>query len=197
MKQRLVGAVVLISLAVIFIPIILEGPDDEWSPHTQGMPEAPQIDYGDEVELSLPVEAPETASSAMELDTLPVAATVMPAPAEPVTGAPAPAADATPPVTARVPEPAAKPKPGPAAQPPVGDWVIQVGSFSQKLNAQGLRDRLKKAGYAAFLQDARTDAGQSWRVLVGPLKTRSDAEKVRDELASKRHIKGIVIQNKG
>ena len=55
LKQRLVGAVVLVSLAVIFIPIILEGPDEEeWSPRTQGMPEPPQITYHAEDDVELP-----------------------------------------------------------------------------------------------------------------------------------------------
>jgi len=78
-----------------------------------------------------------------------------------------------------------------------GGWAIQVGRFSQQQNAQGLRDRLKKAGYAAFLKEDRTDSTRSWRVLVGPLKTRSDAEKVRDELATRRQLKGFVIENSG
>ena len=56
---------------------------------------------------------------------------------------------------------------------------------------------MKKAGYAAFVQQEKTDGGQSWRVLVGPLKTREDAEKVRDELAARRQLKGFVVENSG
>ncbi len=198
LKQRLVGAVVLVSLAVIFIPIILEGPEHEWSPRTQGMPEPPQITYHaeDDVELPLPVEAPPEAAG--------------PAPggvtAEPQSRSPVDAGSATAIQPSSGNEPAAAapapaPQPVRASPPPVpaasGDWVIQVGRFTQRLNAQGLRDRLKKAGYAAFLREDKSDSGQSWQVLVGPLKTRGDAEKIRDELASKRHLKGFVIQNKG
>ena len=194
LKQRLVGAVVLVSLAVIFIPIILEGPDDEWSPRTQGMPEPPQITYHAEGETELPLPVDEAAE--------------VPGPAPPVvTAEPQPQVDpgstaATQPPPAAGPAVAA-PAPVPVRETPpsapvaTGDWAIQIGRFSQQLNAQGLRDRLKKAGYAAFLQEDRTDSGQSWRVLVGPLKTRDDAEKIRDELASKRQLKGFVIQNKG
>lgn len=197
LKQRLVGAVVLVSLAVIFIPIILEGPDDEWSPRTQGMPEPPQIAYQAEgdVELPLPAEEPPE-----DMAPEPLSATAESQPPPPVdAGTPAaiqPSSGTEPAATAPAPAQPVResPPPAPAAS---GDWAIQVGRFSQRLNAQGLRDRLKKAGYAAFLREDKTDSGQSWRVLVGPLQTRGDAEKIRDELASKRQLKGFVIQNNG
>ena len=63
LKQRLIGAIVIISLAVIFIPMILEGPDDELSPRTQDMPPPPTIDYQAEVDLPVPDESPEPAGS--------------------------------------------------------------------------------------------------------------------------------------
>jgi DedD protein len=197
LKQRLVGAVVLVSLAVIFIPIILEGPDDEWSPRTQGMPEPPQIAYQAEGDVELPLPAGEPPQ---DMAPEPLSATAETQPPPPVdAGTPAaiqPSSGTEPAATAPAPAQPVResPPPAPAAS---GDWAIQVGRFSQRLNAQGLRDRLKKAGYAAFLREDKTDSGQSWRVLVGPLKTRGDAEKIRDELASKRQLKGFVIQNNG
>jgi DedD protein len=193
LKQRLVGAVVLVSLAVIFIPVILEGPDDEWTPRTQGMPEPPPISYHEEAETPLPVPFEH-----------PVPPTVL-EPAVPLESEPSPAPDSA---AEAAPQPA-PPEPATVAPPPppasavdtgtetAGGWAIQVGRFSQQQNAQGLRDRLKKAGYAAFLKEDRADSTSSWRVLVGPLKTRSDAEKVRDELAARRQLKGFVIQNNG
>ena len=54
LKQRLIGAVVLVSLAVIFIPIILEGPDDEWTPRSHSLPDKPQLDYRADMEVVLP-----------------------------------------------------------------------------------------------------------------------------------------------
>lgn len=193
LKQRLVGAVVLVSLAVIFIPIILEGPDDEWSPRTQGMPEPPQITYHTEGEAKLPLLVEE---SPQVLSPVPAGLTAEPQPQAEVE---IPATTPSPPPAAAAPAPAPAPvsKSPPPAPAATGDWAIQIGRFSQRLNAQGLRDRLKKAGYAAFLEEDRTNSGPSWRVLVGPLKTRGDAEKIRDELASKRQLKGFVIQNKG
>ncbi len=188
LKQRLVGAVVLISLAVIFIPIILEGPDDEWSPHTQGMPEPPKIDYRAEIELPLP-------------DTVPSPQQV-PAPVEPVAeqaAAPESAAGERvpePEPVAEVPQPK-RPAPAPvtATVIPAGAWVIQVGSFSLQPNAQGLRDRLRRAGFTAFLQEVKTASGTTtYRVLIGPFDDRVAAEKLQARLAREQQIKGLVVQ---
>ena len=38
LKQRLIGAIVIIALAVIFIPMLLESPDKELSTHARSMP---------------------------------------------------------------------------------------------------------------------------------------------------------------
>jgi DedD protein len=200
LKQRLVGAVVLVSLAVIFIPIILEGPDDEWTPRTQGMPEPPPISYHEEAETQLPLPVEQLAPPAAIQPAEPVES--VPPPAPDTAAAEAPAPQPAPPEPATVAPATVAPPPPPASvaktgAEAAGGWAIQVGRFSQQQNAQGLRDRLKKAGYAAFLKEDRTDSSRSWRVLVGPLKTRSDAEKVRDELAARRQLKGFVIENNG
>jgi DedD protein len=198
LKQRLVGAVVLVSLAVIFIPIILEGPDDEWSPRTQGMPEPPQIAYHGEDEAELPLSFEEAPAAG-----IPASGSIVPEPVVQAAAEPEPAPEPPAPAVAAVPAPqapATAPTPvkkAPPAPATTGGWAIQVGRFSQQLNAQGLRDRLRKSGYASFLQESGSGREKSWQVLVGPLKSRSDAEKIRDELASRRQLKGFVVQNNG
>jgi DedD protein len=210
LKQRLVGAIILVSLAVIFIPIILEGPDDEWSPRSPGMPEAPRMDYGVDMELALPPvetaesEEPESLEPAepeeSEEPAVVVPAVVPPAaqpakpekpepsPAEPV-ASPAPAAAA--PAAA-----AADKKAGSLPVPPPG-WYIQVGSFSQRMNAEGLRDRLTAAGHSARLQSINIGKAQVYRVLVGPTTSRAAAEQQNLRLEKQQQIKGIVIEYPG
>lgn len=185
LKQRLVGAVVLISLAVIFIPVILEGPDDEWTPRVQEIPVPPQIEYQTEVELPVPDESPAPAPET----TTPAEAPTQ----EAHTGdIPPPPAQQPAPVQT---EPVAEQPPA-EAEAPAGSWVIQVGSFSQQLNASGLRDRLKKTGYNSRLQEIASGNGKAWRVLVGPFETRAAAEKQRDRITSQHHMKGLVTQLK-
>ena len=206
LKQRLVGAIILVSLAVIFIPIILEGPDDEWSPRSQNMPEPPRMDYGTDMELALPpVESadvveiepeesgePEESVEVVEPVTAPVVAPPVVAPpaaqpAEPVKPAP--------PVAAPQPA-AADTKTGATSEPPPG-WYIQVGSFSQHLNAEGLRDRLQAAGHKTRLQTINIGKAQVYRVLVGPAASRASAEQESSRLETRQKIKGIVIEYPG
>lgn len=197
LKQRLVGAVVLISLAVIFIPVILEGPDDDLTPRVQEIPVPPQIDYQAEIELPVPDETPVPEISVPADSPVPAAQTaaVPPQPAEqpaPVQRVQREPVQPEPVQPETVAEPPAAARPEAAA----GSWVIQVGSFSQQLNASGLRDRLKKTGFNSRLQEITSEKGKAWRVLVGPFDTRAAAEKQRDRITSQHHMKGIVTQLK-
>ncbi len=194
LKQRLVGAIVLVSLAVIFIPIILEGPDDEWSPRSHSMPEPPRMDYGVDMELALPpVETEEIAETgpAEVLEPVPVPAAVQPAepPPEPVQPA-KPAVQTPPPPAAAATQSDSLPVPPPG-------WYIQVGSFSQQMNAEGLRDRLQAAGHSTRLQAINIGKAQVYRVLVGPATSRASAEQQNARLEKQQKIKGIVIEYPG
>jgi len=205
LKQRLVGAIILVSLAVIFIPIILEGPDDEWSPRSPNMPEPPRMDYGADMALALPpvetadveeaeAEAEETGEAEEPIEPVepvpaPVVAPPVTQPAEPVKSA-APAAQPSPE------KPAAEKKTVTLPEPPPG-WYIQVGSFSQRMNAEGLRDRLQAAGHTTRIQTINIGKAQVYRVLVGPATSRANAEEKRDGLATQQQIKGIVIEYPG
>ncbi|MEZ5540526.1 MAG: SPOR domain-containing protein [Pseudomonadota bacterium] len=205
LKQRLVGAVVLVALAVIFIPVILEGPGNEWPPRNHSIPQPPPLDFQAGMELPLPESAappaagPATAAAEPEAPPPPQlerAVTASEPPAAVAESAPAaqpatPAAAAA--VTAAPPEPRA-----PAPATPADGWYAQVGSFSQQANADGLRARLVKAGYSARLQQTDTTKGSSYRVLVGPLQAREDAEKLLQKLVSEQRVKrGIVIELSG
>ena len=211
LKQRLVGAIILVSLAVIFIPIILEGPDDDWSPRSPNMPEPPRMDYGADMALALPPvesesaelgeiepeepqepeepEEPETSNEPGE----PVTATVETPPVAPPVEAVKPAAPAAQPSP---PQAVAEKKTVTLPDPPPG-WYIQVGSFSQRMNAEGLRDRLQAAGHKTRIQTINIGKAQVYRVLVGPADSRASAEEKSSRLAAQQQIKGIVIEYPG
>ena len=71
-----------------------------------------------------------------------------------------------------------------------------MGSFSQQANALGLRDRLKKSGYQASVQDVKAAGGTVHRVLVGPVSDRPAADKLREKLASQLKLNAMVLENK-
>jgi cell division septation protein DedD len=90
--------------------------------------------------------------------------------------------------------PAPAPKPKKQAETTFRGWYVQVGSFGQEMNASGLRDRLKAAGYDARLQKAEIGKGYAYRVLVGPTSSRAAAEKNAASLKEKQQLAGMVIE---
>ncbi|AVQ06165.1 TPA: sporulation protein [Xanthomonas vasicola pv. zeae] len=129
-----------------------------------------------------------------------------PEPAKPVAAAPKPA-DVPKPVPAKpeVTRPAtatpaaAKPEPAkpvitapaaPAASA-VG-FAVQLGAFARAEDADALRDRVRAAGFSAFVEQVRTDKGALSRVRVGPVANRGDAEQLRAQVAAKVGISGMV-----
>ncbi|HHH42790.1 MAG TPA: sporulation protein [Gammaproteobacteria bacterium] len=200
LKQRLVGAIVLVALAVIFVPMILEGPNRTLVPEMEALPE-PQ-----EPASSAPLEAfpvpgaipDEPEVSVIQTDTRPVTE-----PEKPPQAAPAPA----PPEPEPRPEPEAV-KPAPAPEPPaaapvaqdkpakpgpLGSWVVQVGSFSTEKNALSLRDRLRKSGFTTQVEKARVDGKAHYRVRVGPFLEKADAEQNRQQIQERLSIRGRVL----
>ncbi|CAG2086157.1 SPOR domain-containing protein [Xanthomonas arboricola pv. juglandis] len=124
-----------------------------------------------------------------------------PEPAKPVVAAPKPAeapkpAPAKPEVAKTEP---AKPEPAkPAVAAPAAPaassvgFAVQLGAFGRAEDADALRDRVRAAGFSAFVEQVRTDKGALNRVRVGPVANRGDAEQLRAQVAAKVGISGMV-----
>lgn len=127
-----------------------------------------------------------------------------PEPAKPVAAAPKPAeapkpAPAKPEVAKTEP---AKPEPAkPAVAAPAAPaapaassvgFAVQLGAFGRAEDADALRDRVRAAGFSAFVEQVRTDKGALNRVRVGPVANRGDAEQLRAQVAAKVGISGMV-----
>jgi len=187
LKQRLVGATVLVALGVIFVPLILEGPSQTLVPEMEALPEP-----GDQV-ISAPLESfPAPDAIPAEPDTAiiltdPQPAAVSEAPAEPAQPVAEPEPESEPVVAA--PEPETKP----AKSAPLGSWVVQMGSFSSEQNALRLRDKLRKNGFVTQVEKARIDGKQRFRVRVGPFLERAEAEQSRKQIKDKLTLKGRVL----
>ena len=198
LKQRLVGAVVLVSLAVIFIPMILDGRDPTVNYITKSnIPPKPERDFVSRI-IPLnpsPVPQPEVLSEApaaasVQVDT-PPAETDTEKPAEKPT-APKPVAKPRSEPEAEVvakPEIVVKPKTGLSA------WAVQVGSFSSKENAYALRDKLRKQGFTVFVDTLYSKDTPVFRVRVGPEIKREQADALQAKLAKQLKAKPIVVQH--
>lgn len=185
LKQRLVGASVLVVLAVIFLPLLFDGSGmaKPTAPLSLDLPEA---NAENTVTITLkpkPVKNTVVADTP-RLETKPV-----------VKAQPEPT-----PVVQRLMEPITKPavKPKPAVKTvkssvDKGQWVIQLGSFSQRSNAQALRDKLINHGYKSFVESSGRGSTQVYRVRVGPESSRERAEAIRKKLHKSEKRNGLVM----
>ncbi|MGV6493112.1 SPOR domain-containing protein [Stenotrophomonas rhizophila] len=120
----------------------------------------------------------------------PVAATKPAAPKpDPKPAAAAPKPEPAKPDTATAAKPVAAPA-APAASS-VG-FAVQLGAFGQAAEANALRDKVRAAGFSAFVEQVRTDKGTLNRVRVGPVANRAEAENLKAQVASKVGVAGMV-----
>ena len=189
LKERIIGAVVLVVFVVLVVPIFLDGPPEDGETISERV-----MLPGQEDQKSQTVVLDRNRTQPVPAATTPAAAPVRQEPAqqEPVQEEPAreePKPDVVP--DKPVEEPAPKPAPQPAAST-TGMWAVQLGSFSNKENAEKLAANLRKQGYAAFLSQLTTENGQLHRVRIGPQKDRESAEEMAKRLA-KVGQKGQVV----
>ena len=206
-RHRIVGAVILVALAVIFLPMFLSERPTE--PRTTMPGAMPTPDSRVAVAPVMPSpDSPvkpggDPATSGVRSVTVPVGPAVTRSPAVPVSpeSAPESATKTAPaPESTRSPDtrPASEPKPAktataspkPAASAK-GKWVVQVGVFSQADNARRLQSKLKQKGYSVSLDPPKA-TGSTIRVEVGPYRDEAAARTAAARLQAELGIKGIV-----
>ena len=74
-----------------------------------------------------------------------------------------------------------------------GGWAVQLGAFSTQADANKLRDRLRVAGIAGFVDTTGDGARKLWRVRAGPYVDRAGADKARNTIKQKFRIKNPIV----
>nr|WP_298125279.1 SPOR domain-containing protein [uncultured Pseudoxanthomonas sp.] len=153
LKQRLIGAVVLVALAVIFLPMLVKGP-------------APDSGVSD-----VPLDVPPAADGEFETRELPL-----------VTPGNAPATGAVG-LQGQVAAPAAEPAPatGTVQSPATagGDFAVSFGAYATQADADAVLARVKQARLPGFVEPATINGKPAFRVRVGPYADRPQAEAAR------------------
>ncbi|KAE9648060.1 SPOR domain-containing protein [Pseudomonas sp. PB103] len=201
-KQRMVGALVLVALAVIFLPMLFTR-EDEQRQVTVDAPAAPQAPLVPQVQMeTVAVPEPQTLPQEPVPTDEEVAQDMAPA-------APAPAPTA-PILIAKPAAPPAVAKPIPAPAQPITassskpdttqsrvdanglsvSWSVQLASLSSRASAESLQKTLRSQGYNAYIRSAD---GKN-RVFVGPLIERAEADRLRDLLGRQQNLKGFVVR---
>src|SRR5210317_461218 len=185
LKERIIGAVVLVVFVVLIVPVFLDGPPEDSEIVSERVLLPGQEDQKSQtVVLDRNRTQPVPAATAPA----PTPASQEPARQEPERQEPAQEDDVAeepkPTVVQEKPAEKVAPQPAPTqAASTTGMWAVQLGSFSNKENAEKLAADLRKQGYAAFLSQLTTGNGQLHRVRIGPQKDRDSAEEMAKRLA--------------
>jgi cell division septation protein DedD len=204
LKQRLVGAAVLIALAVIFLPMLIQGPAPESGVADVPL-DAPRAPVGDMETRDLPLVAPDATppDGALGMDSTPPASSATAAtvaalpdtpPASTATIAAAPLRDAKAaqvqalpdaPVAATAPAPTA---PGVMFPAPTagGNYAVNYGSFSTAAAADAVVASLRASQLPGYRESATVSGKTLQRVRIGPFATRAQAEDARLKAAHVR-----------
>ncbi|WP_300651734.1 SPOR domain-containing protein [Pseudomonas sp.] len=186
LKQRIVGALVLVALAVIFLPMLLSR-EDELQRVVVDAPTMPQAPAMPQIEMQpVIVPEPEVLSEDLPSDE-PVAEVQAPVAVTPVL-APEPEPVLTPPA------PVSAPAQAPASRLDANSlpvsWSVQLASLSSRAGAETLQKTLRSQGYNAYIRQVD---GMN-RVFVGPVIERTEANRLREQLKRQHKLSGFVVR---
>jgi DedD protein len=210
LKQRLVGALILVALGVIFWPIIFVEPPSDGNIENLRIPPRPDVD-------TTPIAAPDADS----LRGSPDASLDLSEDSEPLVDddlgwSEPPAVAATPETEGGGVEAAREavseeadagraspPEPGEtrqeAPEQPALDaqgvpiaWMLQVASVSSQDKAEALRQRLEAMGEKAWVDPVSVGGRTMYRVNVGPKFERARLDALRPEVDTEFGVKSLV-----
>jgi DedD protein len=166
LKQRVVGVIVLTAIAIIVVPVLLDGTDEERQRIVQSVPDSPTLEVLDVSSQDIMdqmdrIEADSRANLPPEIEDQ--------ADIEPL-------------------ESTLDPKGLPRA------WSLQVASFVGEDNATQLRTDLRKNGFKSYVLKVSTETGERYRVLIGPHLQREKLEKIKVQIDAKYQLQGRIIR---
>ena len=170
-KQRLVGAIVLVVVALILWPVIFSDPNSVVMDRSSQIPPKPAFEkyqMKDPVRPHIvqPVSKP-----------------------KPDTAAVKPAAKAQAKIKAKPETTTRLNKDGlPEA------WVLQVASFTQPKKADELKQALQKQGYKAFTRVIATKESKLRQVFIGPRFTKDAFNKDKNIIDKRYKVKSLIVK---
>ncbi|HEJ9486561.1 MULTISPECIES: cell division protein DedD [Proteus] len=207
-QNRLVGAVVLVAVGVIFLPALLDGDKKYNEDQFASIPLVPKPGDEQEIESIAPIEqtsVPSTPSEGASEGMLSEAVTgveqptvttpeppaVVPVtppvqPPQQPTPTPEPPAVVTPPVQPPAP-------PVQETKPPKGEaWVVQLGALKNAAKVEEIIAKMHFSGYPVYTVPARPVAGQVTRIYIGPSASKSELQAILPHLKELTGLQGEV-----
>ncbi|MEQ5272973.1 cell division protein DedD [Proteus terrae] len=208
-QNRLVGAVVLVAVGVIFLPALLDGDKKYNEDQFASIPLVPKPGDEQEIESIAPIEQTSVPSTPSEgasegmlseavtgveqpTVTTPEAPTVVPVtpsaqqPSQQPTSTQEPPAVVTPPVQPPAP-------PVQETKPPKGEaWVVQLGALKNAAKVEEIIAKMHFSGYPVYTIPARPVAGQVTRIYIGPSASKSELQAILPHLKELTGLQGEV-----
>ena len=193
-KQRLVGITVIFALAVIFLPMILDGSGIRKDTLEVVIPPQPVVKFNPEfeqkiVELQAKVKDLPNLESQFVDERSGNNENKIERKAETSVKKDA------------VPEQSESPdneteQPEAVVAPVGGDtWVLQVGSFKDRATALSQRDKLRKSNIAAvFIEKFNIDKETVYRVRLGPFLNRDQSKIALNKIKAKYNVDGLIMK---
>ena len=213
LKQRLIGALILVALGVVFWPIIFVEPGDQVGTASAPMPAPPGVD-------TTPIPAPDsgglrtstpaTAQRAAEAEEASALAALADAtdidPAQDTAPVANAAVDDDPGavedqavVAIPVPEPQ-RPRTEAPAKPEIDAegvpvaWILQVASVSSRDKANALRDTLLAADHKAYVKQIRSGDRTLYRVYIGPKFEKAQLERIKPSIDGTHGVSSLIVR---
>ena len=192
LKNRLVGTVILVAVAVIILPDMLDGKKSSNGDVFVNVPAAP---------AKKPIVNPEpfpderveaSAQRPVEI----VNEKPVDEPDSPAESAPETRSDSTAQVNNSPNDDLARQTvvEAPEESEQNNSWVIQLGSFRHQKNVKQLLDKLENAGYRAFSRPIETSSGPLTKVFVGPNLNKRELDGALSHLQELTGLRGKVTR---
>lgn len=216
LKERLIGAAVLVAAAVVMVPEMFSGPsspvrqesDSSEAAATQLKTYRIELQSSraamptPEAAVAAPAErpqdevaTPEVPADTDNVDTSSAASAIaqqLPQPAPSQALSKASELETTKPIVAKPDSPKSAPI---EAKPVSDDWAVQVGSFGTQDKAQQIASKLKQQGYPAFVGSVKVNGKTLYRVRVGAME-RAAAESALQKLRASYPGASVVPSNR-
>lgn len=194
LKQRLIGAAVIIALAVIFVPMILDGsgrqesvalnmevPPEPTFTFESNLPDPKALD-----ELP-PISTPDSENTESKIDKIEEKVEVE---IEKKAIEIKKKTEAAPIQQAKVVEATENHI---KTNPALSAWAVQVAAFGEKGKALALQEKLLASNLSAFTERSGNGDKSVFRVKVGPELKRENADKLRDKIEKEHGLKGSFV----
>lgn len=180
LQNRIVGSIILIALAVIILPELLDGKQVKQEQELAAIPMQPEADV---VEKTVVLPSDELAGTPIQIESLdavpePVEFTAEDAPSVTTEANTEDTKQPAQPVTSSLSEPG---------------YVIQLGAFSNADSVAALIKQLQAQGFAAYSETAQVNGKTLTRLFVGPALSEAELETQLPELKKLTGLSGRVV----